>query len=121
MSKYKLTFKLKQHTPIIHFQHDQHGATLRATEVKPKLDRFLIEKLQLTQKVNGKEVPKPEFKKWFINEGKEHPALDYKMRFEPVGILKYYDLIEMETYYDNKKGKHRFIRGKNGSFRPMWK
>lgn len=43
MSNYKLTFKLKQHTPIIHFQHDQHGATLRASELKPKLDKFLIE------------------------------------------------------------------------------
>ncbi len=40
---YKLEFTLKQHTPIIHFQHDQEGATLRATEVKPKLDRFLYE------------------------------------------------------------------------------
>ena len=42
---YKLEFTLKQHTPIIHFQHDQEGATLRATEVKPKLDRFIIEKV----------------------------------------------------------------------------
>lgn len=37
-----LTVKLKQHTPLIHFQHDQEGATLRASEVKPKLDRFII-------------------------------------------------------------------------------
>jgi len=44
MSDYKLNFRLKQHTPIIHFQHDQEGATLRASELKPKLDRFLIEK-----------------------------------------------------------------------------
>ncbi len=43
MSNYKLTFKLRQHTPIIHFQHDHHGATLRASELKPKLDKFLIE------------------------------------------------------------------------------
>ncbi|HET54724.1 MAG TPA: hypothetical protein ENN33_05850 [Ignavibacteria bacterium] len=43
MSDYKLIFKLKQHTPIIHFQHEQHGATLRASELKPKLDKFLIE------------------------------------------------------------------------------
>lgn len=42
---HKLTFTLKQHTPLIHFQHDQAGATLRATEVKPKLDQFLFEKL----------------------------------------------------------------------------
>jgi hypothetical protein len=37
---------LKQHTPLIHFQHDQAGATLRATEVKPKLDQFLRETLK---------------------------------------------------------------------------
>lgn len=42
---FKLTFTLKQHTPIIHFQHEQEGATLRASEVKPKLDRFIIEEL----------------------------------------------------------------------------
>lgn len=38
---YKLEVTLKQHTPLIHFQHDQEGATLRASEVKPKLDRFI--------------------------------------------------------------------------------
>ena len=42
---YRLEFTLKQHTPLIHFQQDQEGATLRATEVKPKLDRFIIERL----------------------------------------------------------------------------
>lgn len=36
---------LKQHTPIIHFQHEMDGATLRATELKPKLDRFIVEDL----------------------------------------------------------------------------
>jgi len=41
MSNHKITFTLRQHTPMIHFQHDQPGATLRATELKPKLDRFL--------------------------------------------------------------------------------
>jgi hypothetical protein len=38
---YSISFTLKQHTPLIHFQHNQDGATLRATEVKPKLDRYL--------------------------------------------------------------------------------
>jgi len=38
----KLVVKLKQHTPIIHFQHEQKGATLRASELKPKLDKFII-------------------------------------------------------------------------------
>ena len=44
MNDFRLSFTLKQHTPMIHFQHDQPGATLRATELKPKLDRFLLEK-----------------------------------------------------------------------------
>lgn len=39
-----LTVTLKQHTPLIHFQHDQYGATLRVSEVKPKLDKFIIKK-----------------------------------------------------------------------------
>ncbi|MCK4258645.1 MAG: hypothetical protein KAX49_06690 [Halanaerobiales bacterium] len=34
---------LKQYTPLIHFQSDQEGATIRATELKPKLDSFLVE------------------------------------------------------------------------------
>ncbi len=38
---YKYEFKLKQVTPMIHFQHYESGATLRSTEVKPKLDKFL--------------------------------------------------------------------------------
>ena len=40
----KLVVKLKQHTPLIHFQHSQEGATLRASEVKPKLDKYIIKK-----------------------------------------------------------------------------
>lgn len=38
-----LKVTLKQHTPLIHFQHDQYGATLRASEVKPKLDEYIID------------------------------------------------------------------------------
>ncbi len=39
---HKLTVTLKQHTPLIHFQHSQPGATLRASEVKPKLDKYIL-------------------------------------------------------------------------------
>lgn len=87
---YQLNFTLKQHTPIIHFQHDQHGATLRATEVKPKLDRFILEKLgkesdeydinedyETTYK-RGKDIAKA--RDWLID--KDKGALDYKMRIE---------------------------------------
>lgn len=37
-----LKVKLKQHTPLVHFQHDQYGATLRASEVKPLLDKYIV-------------------------------------------------------------------------------
>ena len=30
--KYKIEFELEQQTPMLHFQHDQTGATLRASE-----------------------------------------------------------------------------------------
>jgi len=42
-----LKIQLKQHTPLIHFQSEQVGATLRATEVKPKLDRFIFHKFKV--------------------------------------------------------------------------
>ena len=51
---------------MIHFQHSEPGATLTATEAKPKLDRFL------------KRKAKNEIKKsWLIGES---DALNYKMR-----------------------------------------
>lgn len=42
MSGFKLTIELTQYTPLLHFQGDQSGACLRASEVKPKLDRFVM-------------------------------------------------------------------------------
>ncbi len=35
------TFTLRQHTPMIHFQADQLGALLRASELKPAFDQYL--------------------------------------------------------------------------------
>lgn len=39
----KLTFTLKQHTPMLHFQASQQGTTLRASDVKPRFDRWLVQ------------------------------------------------------------------------------
>ena len=44
-----LTVTLKQHTPLIHFQPGQCGATLRASEVKPNLDKVRALKGALMQ------------------------------------------------------------------------
>lgn len=43
-------FELKQHTPLIHFQHDRDGATLRASEFKPKFDKYFNKKYTLPNK-----------------------------------------------------------------------
>ena len=72
-----LTVELKQHTPLIHFQHSQQGATLRASEVKPKLDRFILTKLGNGNYQKGIDAAKNNG--WLVGKG-EHPALDYKMR-----------------------------------------
>lgn len=83
MSDFELKFTLRQHTPLIHFQHDQPGATLRATEVKPAFDRYLIQKLtgqtEPATAVSAMETH-PEYRFWLIGKGnKEQPALDYKL------------------------------------------
>lgn len=76
----ELIIKLKQHTPIIHFQHYQEGATLRASELKPKLDKFLIENFDQYG---------IDYRKWLIGTGK-HPALNYKVKIIPSKNVTYY-------------------------------
>lgn len=91
-----LTVTLKQHTPLIHFQPGQYGATLRASEVKPKLDKFILGKLSKDEFAEAKR------KKWLIGK-EDHPALDYKMRI----IGKNVTLSPIEGYWGyrrNKKG-----------------
>ena len=85
-SKHKVEFTLKQHTPIIHFQSDQSGATLRATELKPKFDRFLkkyafgndFERYKIF--LIGYDDKKKQTKKDF--DGKE--AFNYKILIETI-------------------------------------
>lgn len=79
MTKAVLTVKLKQHTPLLHFQHGQKGATLRASEVKPKLDRYILTKLGEGDYDEG--IDEAKKNNWLIGKG-EHPALNYKMGIE---------------------------------------
>lgn len=66
---YKKVFNLEQITPMWHFQGDDPNCCLRATEVKPKLDKFIIKSL------GEDNIPAD----WWID--KEHnSALNYKMR-----------------------------------------
>ncbi len=107
MNPYKLTFKLKQHTPIIHFQHDQTGATLRATELKPKLDKFILTKLGNGNYEQGIETARNNG--WLIGDG-EHPALDYKVRVESPTNVDYYLPLANKlntTRYPNRENNAR--------------
>lgn len=61
--------------PVIHFQQEQAGATLRATEMKPKLDRFLHRRF-------GGTMPES----WYSRRRADGTgALDYKLRLTAVG------------------------------------
>lgn len=71
---FKTEYKLKQHTMLLHFQ-DEPDACLRASEVKPKLDRFIVKKLE------GKDKLKQAHPSWIQAEhqnGKD-VALKYRM------------------------------------------
>ena len=121
----KLVVKLKQHTPLIHFQHSQEGATLRASEVKPKLDKYIIKKVfddewdkckeyiigyKKSKKEDDKEKKEDEIKlnrdleRKFKKEG--YRALNYKMRISdnPDNIF-YFDTNKKKEYKENDKKK----------------
>lgn len=87
---FRKPYTLLAQTPMIHFQPHAHGATLRASEVKPKLDRYLL-------KQYGKEVPAG----WKIPE--QPNALNYKMRITAVGEDKRCGLTikDCKSYFGN--------------------
>lgn len=90
---YKLEVTLKQHTPLIHFQHDQEGATLRASEVKPKLDRFIIKQLTDQEKAD-----------WSTPKG----TLDYKLKIESNGEKSYFDDPNLPMFFGNMSKEKKF-------------
>jgi len=74
-----LTFKLKQQTPLIHF-HNQQGATLRVTEVKPKLDKYLIEIM------GGVDEASSNYSQWLIPKTKQL-AFDYRLKIVAPSVV----------------------------------
>ncbi|MDR2915339.1 MAG: hypothetical protein LBV74_10995 [Tannerella sp.] len=131
----KLEVILKQHTPLIHFQHDQEGATLRASEVKPKLDRFILTKLGEEYHEMAKREYKNEYDEklkelkkknpnvsdlsfydtgciyalkqdWLI-KGKEG-ALDYKIRFL-AQKENYIKSIYLSSFSEEKEGELKYM------------
>lgn len=121
MNDFILEFTLKQHTPILHFQHDQKGATLRGTEVKAKLDRYLWEHVWENDFEKGKSflVGYPgELKSRFITEN--YRALDYKIHFvaphdqtvePPKGSAQKLYFGNIGSDGNRKKEKHLILAG----------
>ena len=68
MYSFQKEYDLTAHSPLIHFQYDSSGATLRATEVKPKLDRYILK--------HCKDIPK----EWIRDNVNGKISLDYKLR-----------------------------------------
>lgn len=95
-----LKVTLKQHTPLIHFQHKEYGATLRASEVKPKLDRFIIEKLGGGNYDNVKNQVQRTYPQLFIPKDGVF-ALDYKLKIKAFGNRNEY----LISSYIKKEGK----------------
>lgn len=78
------SFTLTQHTPVIQFELDQEEALLRATELKPRFDRYLTEAIGRNAIDPGWLVPGWE-------EEEVRPSFDYRMTIRtlmPVRTLK---------------------------------
>lgn len=98
IGNFKLKLQLKAQSPMIHFQHGSPGITLRATEVKPKLDRYLVKQMEKKNMV----IPK----NWKLKvEGKDTIAFNYKMTITseaPVESAKPYRIYygDLKDYED---------------------
>lgn len=64
MRSFERVYELTQQTPMIHFQYGERGATLRATEVKPKLDKYIRKRCEVK-------------KEWKLGDTE---ALNYRMK-----------------------------------------
>ena len=83
-TKYRLNLSLEAQSPLIHFQAREQGATIRPSEVKPKLDRFLLDKLiQRSGVESQKELETDSRYKGFFQPSageSSAPSLRYQMR-----------------------------------------
>ncbi|MBS7007941.1 hypothetical protein [Anaerostipes sp.] len=80
-----LEFKLSQLTPLIHFKNET-GNSIRATEMKPKLDRYISKYIKKNEIEIKQEWLSYGDKDWFLSEGDTEKgmllAYDYKLRIK---------------------------------------
>lgn len=90
----RFEIELKQHTPIIHFQYNQDGATIRATELKPKLDKFLLKEVFKDSDFEG-------YKEYLIGYNSSKTEEDFKGR-----MAFNYKVKIQNIYEDNAKNRY---------------
>ena len=86
------SYNLTAQTPLIHFQWRMKDATLRASEVKPKLDRFIVKSF----KESGNTVPE----EWY--ELEKTGSLDYKMQIQRTSEKEWIDINKIKSYFASK-------------------
>ena len=103
----KLQTRLIAQSPMIHFQGGCEGATLRGSEVKPKLDRFLNRKIDELEKQGACD------KSWIAYINQEKGALNYKLSIrgmENVSRLYLNDKKDFPIVYGNREDKILILR-----------
>lgn len=96
----KMELNLAAQTPMIHFQHGEDGATLRASEVKPKLDRFILKKMRHDNPGVSDFHRNDSYGSIFRENGKE--SLDYSMSIRSRSKPKRVDLKKYKSFYGNQ-------------------
>lgn len=98
---FTLICELVQETPMIHFQYNENGACIRASELKPKLDRFIIKYYD-----DSKVIPD----EWCLrneDQGEVPRALNYKVKIEAPEEYKLWNKNELQKlgYFANMGSK----------------
>ena len=96
----KMELNLAAQTPMIHFQHGEDGATLRASEVKPKLDRFILKKMRHDNPGVSDFHRNDSYGSIFRENVKE--SLDYSMSIRSRSKPKRVDLKKYKSFYGNQ-------------------
>lgn len=98
-TSYRKTFVLRQQTPMIHFQYADRGAVIRASEFKPKLDKFLVKKKGGENRMPGN---------WLLEQTDENKpaALNYKVRIWIAGKTEISQKTEYTKELNNWKELH---------------
>lgn len=107
-NKFKLELQLEAQMPMIHFQSQQAGATIRASEVKPKLDRFILGKIMEETKKTVAQLKKDsQYKCIFLDSSStDNNGLDYKMQITAASVE--------EVDLDDKKANYSIFYSNMG-------